>query len=172
MANGTALTSKKGTPCAQPGVSLQKAYASTFGAALVIQLAGVLSGILSARLLGPEGRGLLVVVYLIPGLACAVRNLSLPMAVAYLISKREYETRSVTASAFWLSLAMAGLVFAILFLGLTFLSRNEYVFLPCSLRCWGWHGECKVWIQGQLRQSIMEVSCEGLEAGRQHVGHA
>ncbi len=87
-------------------MSTRHAYLSTMAGSTAIQAAGIVTGILSARLLGPEGRGLLVLVILIPGLAVSFGNLSLPFATAYLISKDRERAREISSTAFWTSLVM------------------------------------------------------------------
>lgn len=87
------------------------AYLSTIIGSSGIQLLGMASGILSARLLGPEDRGLFVLVALVPSLTVSLGNLSLPFATAYIGTTRPEMVRYLTSTTFWLSLLLSlGLV--------------------------------------------------------------
>lgn len=88
-------------------MSTRRAYLSTIVASTAIQAAGIVTGILSARLLGPENRGLQALIVLIPSLTFSLANLSLPFATAYLLSKDPTARREIASATFWLSLLIS-----------------------------------------------------------------
>jgi O-antigen/teichoic acid export membrane protein len=86
-------------------------FASTFTTTGLIQIIGVITGILTARLLGPIGKGDLATVFWLPGLMTAAGTLALPKAVALQVSRDQANDSTVLAAGFWLSLVW-GLILA------------------------------------------------------------
>ena len=64
----------------------RRAFAGSFASSAVTQLALVVSGILSARMLGAEARGELALLVLLAAAFGLVGTLGLPLAVTYEIS--------------------------------------------------------------------------------------
>jgi len=80
--------------------------ANTFVANGLILTSGALTGIIAARLLGPEGRGLLAAILFWPQLLAGVCFLSLNDAAAYEVSREPEREREITAAAIFLSLLL------------------------------------------------------------------
>ncbi len=80
-------------------------------AGLAGQAALVLSGVVFARLLGPEGRGNLALLLLLPAVVYQVGNLGLPIACAYYVAQDPYQSASIARLLrVFASIQMAGLV--------------------------------------------------------------
>jgi O-antigen/teichoic acid export membrane protein len=90
-------------------------YIVTIVVNILAQLCIVVSGILTARLLGPVGKGELTTVLFIPNLMLSIGILSLPQATAFYISRRSLDGRSVQATGFWMSLGLGLVEAAILY---------------------------------------------------------
>lgn len=138
-------------PADEPGVeqaaparfSKRRAYAQTFSAMVAIHCAGVLSGVLAARLLGPTGRGELAVIIFLPMLLVPVGQLELPRSLAYEVSRLTEVPRGLLSTSFWLAVAL-GLTQAIVLmvvlplylppdkLQLLFPSRWFMLYLPAT----------------------------------------
>ncbi len=89
--------------------SSRRAYAQTFAATAAIRCMGVVTGILAARLLGPEGRGELAVIIFLPMILVTIGELELPRSVAYEASQPgEYPGRLI-ATSFWLALFLGSI---------------------------------------------------------------
>jgi O-antigen/teichoic acid export membrane protein len=70
---------------------------------------GLLSSVVTARWLGPEGRGLLATLSVITGLVLQFGNLGLHSGNVYYVSKEPRATSSVLGNSLWLSLFLGGL---------------------------------------------------------------
>ncbi len=85
--------------------------AGTVGASLVLQGALLVSGVLTARLLGVEGRGYLVLLMLIPLALAPLVALGLPLAVVFEVSRAPAAARAIARTVFRPALVqMVGLV--------------------------------------------------------------
>jgi enterobacterial common antigen flippase len=84
--------------------SARRAYAHTFTASAAIRCLGVISGVLAARLLGPNGRGELAVIIFLPVLLVPIGELELPRSLAYETSRLHEIPRPIIATSFWLAL--------------------------------------------------------------------
>jgi O-antigen/teichoic acid export membrane protein len=100
--------------------STKRAYAATFGAMLAIRIAGVLTGVLSARLLGPTGRGELAVIIFLPVLLVPIAEIELPRSIAYSVSKKEETPGDLAATSFWLAILLGAIQAIILMLAVPF----------------------------------------------------
>ncbi len=78
-----------------------RAIAETLLGNLAIQLLGVVTGVLSARLLGPVGRGDLATVYYYPTTLAQFGDLGIPQATAYEVSRKPSEEACIAAAGFW-----------------------------------------------------------------------
>lgn len=78
----------------------------------VVGLLGVISGILSSRILGPKGRGELTALMLVPGLMAKIGHCGLTQAVAYLMVKGGTTERALGISSMTVA-AIIGLVQAL-----------------------------------------------------------
>jgi O-antigen/teichoic acid export membrane protein len=95
------------------GASGFAAVVQTGVATAAILMLNVITGILSARCLGPQGRGELAVLLICPQLLCFLFSLGLPAAVVVFAKKRPREESALMGAALLLSIiAAAGAVVA------------------------------------------------------------
>ena len=87
-------------------MSRLKAWIGTFGTNIVIVLAGVLTGVLSARFLLPGGRGELAAVLLWPQLIAGLGLMSLKEAITHRASHSAIDHAALTSNG----LVVAGLL--------------------------------------------------------------
>jgi O-antigen/teichoic acid export membrane protein len=80
---------------------------ASFAGTAAIQLANLASGILTARLLLPEGRGQLAAIMLWPGLIAAVGGLSLNTAAAYAAARDDVRPGAIFATVTALAATLA-----------------------------------------------------------------
>ncbi len=67
----------------------------------------MVSGVLAARILGPEGRGELAAVYYYPSIIALLGILGLSQAAAYEVSRRPGDEARIMRAGFWLGLLLA-----------------------------------------------------------------
>ena len=79
---------------------------SVFGFSLLIQVAGVGTGLLSSRLLGPQGKGELTTVILWASVLLYAGNLGLSEATAYFVGQKLEPRSRVFATSQWLVLGL------------------------------------------------------------------
>jgi len=87
--------------------------AGTVGANLLLQAAILVSGVLTARLLGVEGRGYLVLLMLLPPALAVLAALGLPLAVVFEISRIPESARAILRTVARPAVAQMGLVLLI-----------------------------------------------------------
>lgn len=107
--------------------TLHRHYFSTVTANGVILLLGVISGVLAARLLGPEGRGELAIVTLWPLNLGLVGSLGLNQAVTYFSAKEPEQRAAVWTLALSLAAAQSIVLFGAGYFALPFLLRSQPV---------------------------------------------
>jgi O-antigen/teichoic acid export membrane protein len=99
-----------GLPLLQKWESLKKSqvkdYLSTFIATGLIQLIGIITGVVTARLLGPAGKGDLSTVLWLPTLMTAIGIIGIPQAVTLITSRNIQEDEVLNLSSFWLILGI------------------------------------------------------------------
>ncbi len=78
--------------------------ASLFGSRLILLVLNFLSGVLIARLLGPEKEGVLTTAVVIPGLILSFANLGLMQVATYFLGQRLYDDQAVISTVMWLTL--------------------------------------------------------------------
>jgi O-antigen/teichoic acid export membrane protein len=105
--------------------SLSGAWLGTLATNGAILLCGLLSGVLSARLLAPEGRGALAAVLFWPHLFTSLASFSLPAATIFRRARPDADPARVAATAAWLALGLAGLGALAGWLALPFLLRGS-----------------------------------------------
>jgi enterobacterial common antigen flippase len=81
-------------------------YLGTFFAIGATQILGIATGVLTARLLGPEGKGDLATIFWLPALMIAIGTFSLPQAIAYQVSRNPAYEKALSGVGFWLSLGL------------------------------------------------------------------
>jgi O-antigen/teichoic acid export membrane protein len=88
---------------------LAHAWLGTSAASALILLCGLATGVLSARLLAPDGRGALAAVLFWPQLITALGSLSLPAAMIFRRGRADADRAAVAATGAWLALGLAAL---------------------------------------------------------------
>lgn len=161
--NNAAVLAEEQPAIAKPAparFSNRRAYAQTFAATAAIRCMGVVSGVLAARLLGPEGRGELAVIIFLPMLLVPLGELELPRSVAYEVSRVEEIPRSVIATSFWLAVGL-GVLQALLLA----------VLLPLYLPADKWHllGASR-WFMLYLPAAYIMAALIGSDQGRGRFG--
>ncbi len=96
-------------------VGARRDYVTTFASTIIIQACGVVTGILTARLLGPAGKGEVATVLWLPNLMVSVGILGLPQATAFLVSRQRARGEALTGVGFWIALALGTVQAAILY---------------------------------------------------------
>jgi O-antigen/teichoic acid export membrane protein len=95
-----------GLPLLQKWESLKKSqlkdYFSTFIATGLIQLIGIITGVITARLLGPAGKGDLSTIIWLPTLMTAIGIIGIPQAVTLITSRNIQEDKVLNLTSFWL----------------------------------------------------------------------
>ena len=84
-------------------------FSGTFGTNVAIAALGFVTGSISARVLGPSGRGELAAIQTIPGLLGWVAVLGVPNAVAYYVARTPDQRRDVFSTGLALSAALSAL---------------------------------------------------------------
>ncbi|MBZ5699350.1 MAG: lipopolysaccharide biosynthesis protein [Acidobacteriia bacterium] len=132
----------------------------TFAASAAIQSLGLISGVLAARLLGPEGRGELAVIIFLPMLLVQLGQLELPRSLAYEVSRVDEISPVVIASSFWLAVGL-GVLQALLLAGL----------LPLYLPVDKLHAlSASRWFMVYLPAAYITATLMGSDQGRGHFG--
>jgi len=113
--------------------SNKRAYAQTFTASFAIRCLGVVSGVLSARLLGPQGRGELAAIIFLPMMLVPVTELELPRSVAFEASRTDRLSPEYWSTCFWLAAALGVVQAAILAVALPhYLPADKLYLLPAA----------------------------------------
>lgn len=99
-------------PADQPrdGWSSTSGVAGTAGVNAAIALLGAATGILTARALGPEGRGAVAVAVAVSALAAVIANAGLQQSLTYLVAQRPKQVRHATRVAIWVGAAAGALM--------------------------------------------------------------
>ncbi len=105
---------------------------------LINLLVGMVSSIILARCLGPEGRGIYALAMLLPSLIINLGNLGIGPATVYYVARREFRPQVVLGNNILLSLAISGIcviagLITILFFGETLFPGIPHLFLLISL---------------------------------------
>ncbi len=112
-------------------------YFSTASTSFICVVLGCVSGVLTARLLGPEKRGELAVIAYFPGLMASFFPLALPQALTFLVSKEPHRTSEVAAAGFRISLvlgALGAITFALIS-KYTLTTENQHLAKSIGLVC-------------------------------------
>src|ERR1700734_1408020 len=92
------------TPAPGREFSTRRAYAQTFGATAAIRFLGAISGVLAARLLGPNGRGELAVIVFAPIMLLSVGEFEFSRSVIVEAGKSHHVTSRLTSTRVWSAL--------------------------------------------------------------------
>jgi enterobacterial common antigen flippase len=104
---------------------LSGAWLGTLATNGAILLCGLATGVLSARLLAPEGRGALAAVLFWPHLFTSLASFSLPAATIFRRAQPDVDPARIAATAAWLALGLAALGAGLGWLALPFLLRGS-----------------------------------------------
>jgi enterobacterial common antigen flippase len=104
---------------------IANAWLGTIATNGLILACNVGTGILLARLLLPEGRGLLAAIMFWPGLLCSVGLLSIDQAVAHRVAKAPYDHGRTAATAMYLALVLCCLTGVVVAVCLPYLLGAE-----------------------------------------------
>ena len=108
-----AVTITAGTPT--PGWTGWRGLGETALVNLMLLALGTVTGIITARVLGADGRGALALALSVAGVATVVAGLGLQQALAYQVAQSPGRRREAVALAIWLGLAAGGLTAAVVY---------------------------------------------------------
>lgn len=94
-------------------------------ASLAGQLLLVVTGVITARLLGPEGRGLLAIVILAPSVLGAIATAGTPQAIVFYVAGNPHFTRALLRTVWPLLLRNGVVAVALYLIAITWLSPPE-----------------------------------------------
>jgi O-antigen/teichoic acid export membrane protein len=140
--------------------STKRAYLATFAAMLAIRSAGVLTGVLSARLLGPTGRGELAVIIFLPVLLVPIAEFELPRSIAFTVGKQEETPEELVATSFWLAILLGAIQTIILMATLPFFLSAGNLHLLSTAR----------WFAIYLPAVYITLFLTGIDQGRGSLG--
>ena len=106
-------------------VRLSGAWLGTSATNAAILLFGLATGVLSARLLAPEGRGALAAVLFWPHLITALGGLSLPAAMVFRRGRPDADRVALAATGAWLALGLSFIGALVGYLAVPFLLRDS-----------------------------------------------
>jgi O-antigen/teichoic acid export membrane protein len=112
--------------------SNRRAYAQTLTATALTRGIGVVTGILAARLLGPNGRGELAVIVFLPSVLALIGEIELPRSIAVEASQEPVPAKLVSTSV-WLALAL-GVIQAVILIAVLplYLPADKLYLSPAS----------------------------------------
>lgn len=111
----------------------RQTWLGTFGTNLIILGSGITTGVLSARLLLPEGRGALAATLFWPQIAEGVGILSLNEAIAHHASRPGSNIKEIRITAFWLAITLSIVTSCILYFLLpSLLGEHRSDLIPMS----------------------------------------
>ncbi len=91
-------------------MSLSKNIAITFSAKVIMVGLGLVAGILVARTLGPEGKGIFAFLSALAGIAIQFGNLGLQNANTYFIGKDRTKTFDLLGNSLWVGLILGSII--------------------------------------------------------------
>ena len=100
-------------------------WLGTLASNAAILLCGLATGVLSARLLAPDGRGALAAVLFWPHVITSLGSFSLPAAMIFRRGRPDADRAAVAATGVWLALGLSALGAAVGCLALPFVLRDS-----------------------------------------------
>jgi O-antigen/teichoic acid export membrane protein len=104
----------------------------TFVTKVAVVLIGFASSIITARYLGPEGRGILVVLMTIAGIASHFGNFGLHASNTYFVAQDRKRLHRIVGNSFWLSLVGGSVIGCIAF-GVLYSNQGLITGIPLPL---------------------------------------
>ncbi|MCK4420708.1 polysaccharide biosynthesis C-terminal domain-containing protein [candidate division WOR-3 bacterium] len=98
-------------------LSLAKESISTFGARIIVFFISIGIGILIARILGPEGKGIWEALMFIPFMTFTLLNLGIPSSNVYFTGSRKYSLEQLIDNSLFIISIILLLIFFIYFFG-------------------------------------------------------
>ncbi len=115
--------SEPGTPGAVPAARISgqpsqfaRDSLGIFAAQIAVMLMGIGTSVITARTLGPSGRGLFALLVNFPPLVSNFAKLGIPQATVYCIRRRGAGTSAVASNSLWLALGLGGALAAACYL--------------------------------------------------------
>lgn len=102
---------------------------TTFGTRLIVLFGSFIVSILLARILGPEGKGIVTALFVVPNIVISIADLGVRQASAYYIGRKIYSVQEVLSSSLFL-----WLITSIFSVGIVLF----YYFIGGSLQEYGW----------------------------------
>jgi O-antigen/teichoic acid export membrane protein len=75
---------------------------TTFGTKIILLLGGFVVSVLLARLLGPEGKGVITAIFVVPTILISLADMGIRQATAHYIGKKLYPYKEIVSSVFFL----------------------------------------------------------------------
>jgi antigen flippase len=112
-------------------------YFSSSATNFICLIFGAVSGIITARLLGPEARGELAILSYYPSLMASILTLGLPYALKYMISKNPEKELEIATVGFRLSLILGimGAISFALFVPRTLADNSRHLASAVAITC-------------------------------------
>src|SRR5690625_1677050 len=101
---------------------------STLGTKFILLFGGFIVSIILARLLGPEGKGIITAVFVFPTLIASLADMGIRQSTAYFIGKDKYRLPDIISSVSFLWLITSFLSVILVFI--------YYYFGPSSKYSW------------------------------------
>jgi len=138
--------------------SIAKDYTLTLTATGLIHGIGILTGIITARLLGPAGKGDLATVLWLPSLMTMAGILGLPQAVAFEVSRNSHRDDILSATGFWLGLLIGIVEVALLYPLIPYIlgPTKQHLIVPTR------------WFLFYIPLAFVGLTLLGVDQGRQH----
>ncbi|MCR4407756.1 MAG: flippase [Anaerolineae bacterium] len=95
----------------------------TVGTEFVIAILSFITGVLTARLLGPRDQGILSLVTVLPTTLTMLTYLGLVQANVYFVGQDEDSRRAITANSLWFAAGIGGATSAVMILGRGFITQ-------------------------------------------------
>ena len=141
-------------------LSSKRAYAQTFAATFAIRCLGVVSGVLAARLLGPQGRGELAAIIFLPMMLLPIGELELPRSIAFEASRTDHLSEKFWSTCFWVAGALGGVQALVLAVALPhYLPADKLHLLPAAR-----------WFVVYLPATLISAALIGSDQGRGRFG--
>jgi O-antigen/teichoic acid export membrane protein len=105
---------------------------ATFITRMAIMVIGFASSIVTARYLGPEGKGVLVVLMTITGVAVQFGNFGLHASNTYFVAKEKERLPRIVGNTLWPSL-IGGSIVSLITLGILYFNQNLVAGIPLPL---------------------------------------
>src|SRR5690625_4292573 len=103
--------------------------ATTFGTKVVFLIGSFIISILLARILGPEGRGTVTALFVVPNIVLSIADLGVRQASAYYIGRKIYPVKDIISSSlilWWITSLISIFIVCIYYF---FGSNREYAWV-------------------------------------------